>query len=86
MRSVPKTGDYPLTAGEVVLNKGQQTVLKKAKTDKTRNKIHDRDFFFKTASALCLFIYRLLTLRRVGLSSRGGGFPPKLDTHPEHAP
>ncbi len=39
MRSVPKTGDYPLSAGMVVLNKGQQTALKKVKTSKAKNKI-----------------------------------------------
>ena len=36
---VPKTGNYRLKAGEVVLNKTQLTALKKAKTTKTRNKI-----------------------------------------------
>ena len=36
---VPKTGNYRLKAGEVVLNKTQQTQLKNAKTAKTRTKI-----------------------------------------------
>jgi len=36
---VPKTGNYRLKAGEVVLNKTQLTALKKAKTTKTRTKI-----------------------------------------------
>ena len=36
---VPKTGNYRLRAGEVVLNKTQLTALKKAKTTKTRTKI-----------------------------------------------
>ena len=36
---VPKTGNFRLSAGEVVLNKTQQTALKKAKTSKAKNKI-----------------------------------------------
>jgi hypothetical protein len=36
---VPKTGNYRLKQGEVVLNKTQQTQLRKAKSAKTRNKI-----------------------------------------------
>ena len=36
---VPKTGNYRLKQGEIVLNKSQQTQLRKAKTAKTRNKI-----------------------------------------------
>ena len=36
---VPKTGNYRLKAGEVVLNKTQLAALKKAKTTKTRTKI-----------------------------------------------
>ena len=36
---VPKTGNYRLKAGEVVLNKTQLNALKKAKTTKTRTKI-----------------------------------------------
>ena len=38
-KAISKTANYDLSAGMVVLNKGQQTALKKAKTDKTRNKI-----------------------------------------------
>ena len=36
---VPKTGEYRLKGGEVVLNKTQQAQLKKAKTAKTKQKI-----------------------------------------------
>jgi hypothetical protein len=36
---VPKTGNYRLKQGEVVLNKTQLARLKKAKTQKTRDKI-----------------------------------------------
>jgi hypothetical protein len=36
---VPKTGEYRLKGGEVVLNKTQQARLKKAKTAKTKQKI-----------------------------------------------
>jgi hypothetical protein len=36
---VPKTGNFRLSAGEVVLNKTQQAALKKAKTSKAKNKI-----------------------------------------------
>jgi len=36
---VPKTGNYRLKQGEIVLNKTQQTQLRKAKSAKTRNKI-----------------------------------------------
>ena len=36
---VPKTGEYRLKGGEVVLNKTQQAQLRKAKTAKTKQKI-----------------------------------------------
>jgi hypothetical protein len=36
---VPKTANYRLSAGEVVLNKGQQTALKSAKTAKGKQKV-----------------------------------------------
>ena len=36
---VPKTANYRLRAGEVVLNKGQLDKLKKAKTAKAKNKV-----------------------------------------------
>jgi len=36
---VPKTGNYRLKQGEVVMNKTQLGQLRKAKTQKTRNKI-----------------------------------------------
>jgi hypothetical protein len=36
---VPKTGEYRLKGGEMVLNKTQQARLKKAKTAKTKQKI-----------------------------------------------
>jgi hypothetical protein len=36
---VPKTGEFRLSGGELVLNKTQQTRLKNAKTTKTKNKI-----------------------------------------------
>ena len=36
---VPKTGNYRLRAGEVVLNKTQQAALARAKTHKTKQKI-----------------------------------------------
>ena len=36
---VPKTGNYRLKQGEIVLNKTQQTQLRKAKSATTRNKI-----------------------------------------------
>jgi hypothetical protein len=36
---VPKTGEFRLSGGELVLNRTQQTRLKNAKTTKTKNKI-----------------------------------------------
>ena len=36
---VPKTGNYRLKQGEIVLNKSQQTQLRNPKSAKTRNKI-----------------------------------------------
>lgn len=36
---VPKTGEFRLSGGEIVLNRTQQTRLKNAKTTKTKNKI-----------------------------------------------
>jgi len=36
---VPKTGEYRLKAGEVVLNKTQQSALKRAKTAKGKQKV-----------------------------------------------
>lgn len=36
---VPKTANYRLSQGEVVLNKGQQTALKSAKTAKGKQKV-----------------------------------------------
>ena len=36
---VPKTANYRLSAGEVVLNKGQQTALRSAKTAKGKQKV-----------------------------------------------
>ena len=36
---VPKTGNYRLKGGEVVLNKTQQSQLRKVKTAKTKQKI-----------------------------------------------
>ena len=37
--TVPKTGNYRLKQGEVVMNKTQLARLRKAKTQKTKNKI-----------------------------------------------
>jgi hypothetical protein len=36
---VPRTGEYRLKAGEVVLNKTQQSALKRAKTAKGKQKV-----------------------------------------------
>ena len=48
------------TVEEVAPNNGSASNVQK------KRKYHDRDFFFNMVSALCLFIYRLLTLRHVG--------------------
>ena len=36
---VPKTGYYHIKSGTTVMNKGQQSALKRAKTQKGKNKV-----------------------------------------------